>query len=122
MMTSICKSSRQACTLFDRLSRAVAAHQLESRSTEAPVFSSKDIEDEFERYRLWAGSLGAFHPSDDTRSLDYRLRDAATVRKRALELLGELCGLLSDGTYAITVVKSARVTTSDSRIQHFCLY
>lgn len=54
------------------------------------------IEDAFEKYQLWAGNLGAFHNAGDTRSLDYRFRSAAPIRKRTMELLEELLDLLQN--------------------------
>ena len=51
------------------------------------------IEDATERYQLWAGNLGAFHTAADSRSLDHRLQNAKSVRKRVSELLDELLEL-----------------------------
>lgn len=42
------------------------------------------------RFRIWASNLGAWHPSNDKRSADWRLRDAPEVEDRLAELLEEL--------------------------------
>lgn len=41
------------------------------------------------RFKLWAGSMGA-HCVLGTRSLEYRLRDASSMRKHVLSLLEDL--------------------------------
>lgn len=47
------------------------------------------------RFKLWAGSLGA-HRTSGTRSLEYRLRDASSIRKHIVSLLQELKGLVEE--------------------------
>jgi hypothetical protein len=47
------------------------------------------------RFRLWAGSLGAYR-SYGSRSLQYRLRDAPTIRRHIISLLQDLNALLAD--------------------------
>lgn len=47
------------------------------------------------RFKLWAGSLGA-HRTSGTRSLEYRLRDASSIRKHLVSLLQELKDLVEE--------------------------
>lgn len=51
------------------------------------------------RFKLWAGTLGA-HRTSGTRSLEYRLRDASSLREHLISLLQELKDmLLEEGRY-----------------------
>lgn len=70
--------------------------QTTKRSGEDTKAQVDAVEDAFEKYQLWAGNLGAFHPPGDTRSLDYRFRGAPHVRRRTVELLDELLDLLQN--------------------------
>lgn len=56
--------------------------------------------DEYERYRVWAGNLGAHHPPQKRVSLDYRLRDAAFYKQRVIKVLIDLQDSLKKGTYS----------------------
>lgn len=46
------------------------------------------VNDNLSRFRIWAGNIGAYHV--DSRSADYRVREAPEVADRILELLDEL--------------------------------
>lgn len=51
------------------------------------------------RFKLWAGTLGA-HRASGTRSLEYRLRDASSIREHLLSLLQELKDMVvNEGKY-----------------------
>lgn len=51
------------------------------------------------RFKLWAGSLGA-HRTSGGRSLEYRLRDASSIRKQLISLLQDLKGMVvEEGKY-----------------------
>ncbi|KAK3073076.1 hypothetical protein LTR53_005653 [Teratosphaeriaceae sp. CCFEE 6253] len=58
---------------------------------------STRLSDELDRFQLWAGNLGACHPSGDSRSLTHRLRNAPELQQRTLGLLNELVDLLASG-------------------------
>ena len=58
------------------------------------------LKDSLERFRLWAGSLGAYHPATDPKSLDHRLRLAPQVSARVHELLSALQSELFSGAFA----------------------
>ena len=47
-----------------------------------------DLEDEFERLRIWAKNIGVF--AKDKTSLDHRLREAKSVKTMVLKLLRAL--------------------------------
>lgn len=47
------------------------------------------------RFKLWAGSMGA-HRVSGTRSLEYRLRDASSIREHVLSLLEDLESIISE--------------------------
>lgn len=51
------------------------------------------VESFFERFKLWAGSLGA-HRVSGSRSLQYRLRDASSIRTLLISLLEDLSKLV----------------------------
>jgi hypothetical protein len=48
------------------------------------------------RLKLWAANLGAHRPSG-TRSLEYRLRDASSIRNHVVSLLQDLCEGVDEG-------------------------
>jgi hypothetical protein len=51
--------------------------------------------DEFDRFKLWAGNIGAHRLGQS--SLDYRLRDASHIQKRVLQFLLDLQSSLEEG-------------------------
>ena len=90
--SNISDAARQVSQEFRRILRETG--QLAEGGVKTTKAQVDAIEDAFEKYQLWAGNLGAFHNSSDTRSLDFRFRSATPVKKRTLELLGELFDLL----------------------------
>lgn len=46
------------------------------------------LQDEFGRFRAWAGNVGAHR--DGRTSLDHRLREASQIHKQVVELLSDL--------------------------------
>lgn len=53
------------------------------------------INNELSRFRLWAGNIGAHRRGRS--SLDYRLRDASTLKSQVIRLLENLHESLDDG-------------------------
>lgn len=51
------------------------------------------VESSLARFKLWAGSLGA-HRASGSRSLQYRLRDASSIRTLLVSLLEDLSRLV----------------------------
>ncbi|KNG45167.1 MACRO domain containing protein 1 [Stemphylium lycopersici] len=62
------------------------------------------LEDEFGRFRVWAGNLGALQKGHS--SLDYRLRDAPVSNNNVLKLLDELAHNVNE---AYAVLSGARL-------------
>ena len=48
------------------------------------------IEDNYARFRIWAGNIGAFQPLSSKSSADFRLREAPEVANRILEILEDM--------------------------------
>lgn len=59
------------------------------------TLSSIEIEEEFGRFKIWAGNLGALAKGHS--ALDWRLRDAEVMRSTVLSLLQELNSALELG-------------------------
>ena len=53
------------------------------------------------RFKLWAGSLGAHRPSG-AKSLEYKLRDASSIRNHIVSLLRDLCASIDHGMYHVS--------------------
>jgi len=83
--------------LISDFSRAVLDIHCDDTTHEQSQFHQSNIRDNLDRFKLWAGSLGAFHPSSDPRSLEHRLRKTPQVRSRVHELLTALTGSLVEG-------------------------
>ncbi|CAK7229615.1 hypothetical protein SBRCBS47491_007310 [Sporothrix bragantina] len=62
------------------------------------------VENDFARFKVWAGNIGAHKKGQS--SMEYRLRDASHIQKEVLRLLGQLGELLKE---ACTIVKGERV-------------
>jgi hypothetical protein len=57
------------------------------------------VESYHARFKLWVGSLGA-HRTSGSRSIEYRLRDASSIRKHLISLLQELKDMVvAEGKY-----------------------
>ncbi|KAF2821596.1 hypothetical protein CC86DRAFT_458774 [Ophiobolus disseminans] len=69
---------------------------------------ARPIHDAFNKYKVWAGNMGAMHSGLQwKKSLDYRLREASFYKTQVLRLLEDL---------RINVEKAlSRITNSDSR-------
>jgi hypothetical protein len=53
------------------------------------------IEDQFARFKMWAGNIGAF--AEDHASLDYRLRDSEETKQFMLVFLRSLSDFITRG-------------------------
>ncbi|KAH6852587.1 hypothetical protein B0T12DRAFT_185745 [Alternaria alternata] len=50
-----------------------------------------ETQDVFDRYKLWAGNVGAIHGTNKYKlSLDYRLREASFYKSQVLKLMQDL--------------------------------
>lgn len=82
--------------------------------------STKEIRDEFDKYKIWAGNVGAAHSGKRYEiSLDYRLREASFFKNQVLKLLKTLDDKLAS---AIGLIRDERkpfeeqVEESDSEV------
>ncbi|KAL2278540.1 hypothetical protein FJTKL_14288 [Diaporthe vaccinii] len=77
----------------------LVASNLDGLGRLCSLFESQDepsqcsVQSYLARFKLWAGSLGA-HRTSGARSLEYRLRDASSIRKQLISLLQELKGMV----------------------------
>ncbi|KAE9975337.1 hypothetical protein EG328_003237 [Venturia inaequalis] len=62
--------------------------QLSASTVDREQVISPHIIDEFGRFKMWSGNIGAHHSGHS--SLDYHLRDASHIQRRVLELLEDL--------------------------------
>ena len=69
------------------------AQHLEGKS---PLPAST-VGDELGRFKIWAGNIGALQR--DSRSLDYRLREASQVRDQVVRILKDLESSIRECTY-----------------------
>ena len=58
--------------------------------------SASAINDELERFQIWAGNIGASQESRTTTSLEARLRDASEITEQISQLLEDLREALED--------------------------
>ncbi|KXT09865.1 hypothetical protein AC579_6745 [Pseudocercospora musae] len=72
-------------------------HHLEGQN-----LSSKSIQHEHARFRIWVGNLSAHRPTG-RRSLEFRLRDSSNLRRRVITLLNDLCSELHECSSASIV-------------------
>lgn len=79
MTASIAHSHRVCCLAFQDLITTIKnpARSFEEQASPAAAGN------EFDRYKVWAGNVGAGHSGRNYRiSLDYRLRDASFYKDR----------------------------------------
>jgi hypothetical protein len=79
---------------FQNLSNALATRESNTLDPEA-------LQDEFGRFRVWSGNLGALQKGHS--SLDYRLRDAPLLLNEVSKLLSELKMNLGAGAYPFRI-------------------
>ena len=66
----------------------------------------KDVEEEFDKYKIWAGNVGAAHSAKRYEiSLDYRLREASFFKNQVLNLLAALDEKVAN---AISLIRDER--------------
>lgn len=74
---------------------AVVCHEIDQRPL-LDASACEEIREEFGRFRVWTGNLGALAKGHS--ALDWRLRDADLMRSTVLSLLEELQRTLELGT------------------------
>lgn len=88
---AIASRSVQCLRHFERL-----AEEAQNSEGEPPL-SASAVGDELGRFKIWAGNIGAFQR--DSRSLDYRLREASQVGDQVTKILEDLDFSLQECTY-----------------------
>jgi hypothetical protein len=83
--------------LISEFNRAIRDIRCDDSIHEHNQLHQNVFQDSLDRFKLWAGSLGAFHSPSDPRSLEHRLRKAPQVKSRVTELLAALAGNLHEG-------------------------
>ena len=103
--STIASRYNTCATSFSRLSQLCSKSDYSFSDQVAP----SAVQDEFGRFRVWAGNIGA-HRTGRV-SLDYRLREASHMYQRVTDLLDELNATLKEGMYNICdpTLKTARV-------------
>jgi hypothetical protein len=77
---------------FDTLTRSLPTSSDEFKKQMVP----RAIDNEYARFKIWAGNLGALQRGRS--SLDARLRDSVVLRAAVLKFLGQLQDSLSKST------------------------
>jgi hypothetical protein len=100
--------------LVERCSRVfiTLASALSTTESFASQVTPAAIDDEFDRFKLWAGNIAAH--KQGRRSLEHRLRDATNLRDRAWELLLSLEQGLSESLAIVNHEKIPWDELSDS--------
>lgn len=66
-------------------------------SASSELVARREVSLLHERFEQWAGNLGAFQDPESHLSLEYRLRDAASVSRRIFDILKNLFDSLHAG-------------------------
>lgn len=105
-MRSIYDSCKRTVASFEELllTSEVSDHQ---HAGHIPV---KDLTNEFGRFKVWAGSLGARISPQRRVSLDYRLQDSQFYKQRVTQDLDILDETLQKGNHAPRIILSAIMT------------
>ncbi|KAK5683233.1 hypothetical protein LTS10_004764 [Elasticomyces elasticus] len=90
-MSSLSNSTQACVTLFASL----CAKLPETASRHLEQMPLHALDNEFDRFKIWSGNLGARQSGHA--SLDWRLRDAATMSTSISKLLGDLKEHLQEG-------------------------
>jgi hypothetical protein len=91
-MDDIGALSTSCVRYFDTLTRSLPKSSDEFKKQMVP----KAIDNEYARFKIWAGNLGALQRGRS--SLDARLRDSVVLRAAVLKFLGQLQDSLSKST------------------------
>jgi len=88
-------------SLFGKLHSSLETET--STKVSAPAIAASH----FARFKLWTGSIGAHRPSG-SRSIEYRLRDASSIRNHIISLLQDLCQSLDEALTEVTRAQEDR--------------
>jgi hypothetical protein len=68
-----------------------------AKSKTSEYMTANDVANEFARFKIWTGNLGALHKGSS--SLDVRLRDSIVLRNAVLRLLKRLADSLEQSKW-----------------------
>lgn len=88
-LSPISRHARECLRQFKVLEQTISGSDVDTVIKESSA-------DSLSRFMIWAGHVGAHHAATDTRSIDYRLRDAPEIVDRLVEILKELDETLED--------------------------
>jgi hypothetical protein len=92
MVEPLSSAHMKCCHAFQSLIRTI---DQPARNTQDQI-TPADIHNEFDKYNIWAGNVGAAHSGKQYEiSLDYRLRQALFLREHTSTLLTTLAGRVS---------------------------
>ena len=103
-MDNIGALSVKCVRCFASLSSSLAAGAVEHQGSMSPLA----IDNEYARFKIWAGNLGALQRGPS--SLDVRLRDSVVMRQTVLRFLDELQDSLSQSRVYIILLRSKFVS------------
>jgi hypothetical protein len=97
---------------FEKLIDAIQ-HPVRDFKDQAPL---NDVHEDFDRYKIWAGNVGAAHSGKRYDiSLDYRLREASFLKDQVVKLLAALVKRITD---AESLVRGARIPFEEHTKEH----
>jgi hypothetical protein len=108
MTTLLATDSLECARLFGVLS------SIRSNSSVPPLQCA--MEDQYARFQIWAGNLGAFHRLPSELSLDYRLKNSRRISDHVKSLLFDLIATLKDGEPRISSGRHSLVDKDQFRI------
>jgi hypothetical protein len=71
--------------------------------------SITQVSEDYGRFKVWRGNVGALHPATRRLSLDFRLRDAAIYRDMIVSHLLDLSEALEAGEYTIVKLEQSKL-------------
>jgi hypothetical protein len=100
---TLAQTTRQTREKFTHIIQALGA----SDSAIIGQSPKEALEDAFDRFQLWVGSVGASVDAQRKISLEWRLRDAPEIKERIVELQSDLVEALDDCKYSRTRKRQA---------------
>ncbi|KAH6678038.1 hypothetical protein B0J14DRAFT_474333 [Halenospora varia] len=106
MTSPIYFRTQKITSSFQRLEEISSNQQLDLNPFE--TVTHDEIIDVLERFKIWAGNIGAFQSLDLKSSLDYRLRDTPSFTAQIAKLLDKLTQALENGVSNSYFVSSTK--------------
>jgi hypothetical protein len=113
MVGLIAERTKNCRSCFSQLSSLLS----DNKKRELPGISKEQIDDEQDRFMIWAGNAGATQGVLSSSSLDHRLREAPRLSLQFAELLDDLRDALESGLFLI-MSRGFGVVSSHISLQH----